>query len=214
MSVLLHLLLDDTTPAIGGTLIINGVLAGSGLIIGIYNDSLGLVGTTSTAADGSFLYTPPSPGTYFTSYTDGSSLAARSISHTNDGISTFDIVSGSDVTKPTITIMSPAPGTTIGPGTPLVFRYADDTGLRRPMPMAKIKQPDGKFKYELIHDGDNFTADYEGTKTVIQAAPPIWEYTVARKGGWTADIVYSGVKSGDGLQLVPFGTDKAGNELA
>lgn len=118
---------------------------------------------------------------------------------------------GADVTPPTITIVSPPPNSTIGPGTPLVFRYTDDQGLRRPMPMIKFRQPDDgtgipKYKYELIHDGDTFTPDYEGT--CIQLSPVQYEFTVTRKGGWNATLSYVGGSP----TLVPFGTDTGGNE--
>lgn len=118
----------------------------------------------------------------------------------------------SDPTAPTITIISPTPGAVIGPSTPLIFRYADDTDLRRPLPCAKIRQSDGQYKYELIHDGEDFTPDFQGTKEVIQASPPIWQFTVRRRGGWSSAITYEGVQAGDTLQLVPFGTDTSGNE--
>jgi hypothetical protein len=120
----------------------------------------------------------------------------------------------SDVTSPTITIVSPIPGTVIGPSTPLVFRYEDETGLQRPMPCIKFRQPGDppSYKYELIHDGVDFTPDYTGTKEIIQADPPIWQFTVRRKGGWTGTLQYHGVQPGDGFELVPFGTDTGGNE--
>jgi len=121
-----------------------------------------------------------------------------------------------DSTPPTITIISPTPGTVIGPSTPLVFRYHDETGLKRPMPCIKFKQPGdpSTYKYELIYDGVDFTPDYQGTLVVISASPPTWEFTVRRKGGWTATLSYYGVQTGDPLQLVPFGTDTGGNEPA
>lgn len=119
-----------------------------------------------------------------------------------------------DPVPPTITIISPPAGSTIGPSTTIVFRYEDDNMTRRPLPMFKIKQTDGTFKYELVHDGEDFTADYSGTKTVISAQnPSIIEFSVTRKNGWTVPIVYEGVgQGGDALQLVPFGTDASGNE--
>lgn len=119
-----------------------------------------------------------------------------------------------DVTAPTIQIVSPPQDTVIGQSTEIVFRYLDESSLRRPMPCIKIKQPDDSFKYELIHDGDNFTPDYTGVKSVVQADPPIWEYKVRRRGGWGATVAYHGVADGDELVLVPFGTDQGGNEPA
>lgn len=120
-----------------------------------------------------------------------------------------------DAGPPTITIISPAAGSVVGPSTRLVFRYEDDNALRRALPTIKIKQPGNPptYKYELIHDGDNFAPDYIGTRTVIQASgPQIIEFTVQRKGGWAATLPYSGVTSGDAFEMVPFGTDTAGNE--
>ena len=76
------------------------------------------------------------------------------------------------------------------------------------MPCSKFLQPDGSSKYELIHDGDDFTADYQGVRVIVQASPPIWEYTVTRRGGWGATIPYIGGSP----TLVPFGTDSSGNE--
>lgn len=125
--------------------------------------------------------------------------------------------SGNDTQAPTITIVGPPPGSAIGPGTPLVFRYSDNNAIRRAMPCVKIKQPGttAVYKYELIHDGENFTPDYTGTKTVIQAAnPQIIEFSVTRNGGWTSPITYYGVSGSDPLQLVPFGFDTGGNEPA
>ena len=92
----------------------------------------------------------------------------------------------------------------------IIFRYSDESGLRRPLPMARFQQPDGQFKYELIHDGDAFTPDYQGTKTVVQESPPIWEYAVNRRGGWGAVLPYHGGNP----TLVPFGTDTGGNETS
>lgn len=117
-----------------------------------------------------------------------------------------------DVSPPTITIISPSAGTTIGAGTPITFQYSDNYGFRRVMPCVKIQQPDGTMKYELIFDGQNFTPDYLGTFQVVQVFPPIWRFTVTRKGGWAAPIIYSGVAPGQQLQLVPFGVDVGGNE--
>lgn len=115
-----------------------------------------------------------------------------------------------DLIHPTLTVINPPAGSAIGPSTALVFRYADETGLRRPLPMVKFQQPDGSFRYELIHDGDNFTTDYQGSVNIIQASPPIWEFTVNRRGGWGATIEYFGGNP----ELIPFGTDTGGNEPA
>lgn len=119
---------------------------------------------------------------------------------------------GSDFTAPLLTVISPPPGSTIGPNTPIKFRYSDETGMGRPLPMFKFLQPeDGsgipKYKYELVHDGDNFTPDYDGVRTQISFLQ--YEYTVTRKGGWSATLQYVG---GSPI-LVPFGADTAGNEV-
>lgn len=189
------------------------------------------VQTTSTGA--SFDYTSTSPVEYSVDgggYTPSASspivLAGLSVAaHTitirvaadtaQKQTFSWSVVSGGgggDVVPPTITIISPTPGSIIGAGTPIVFRYSDETGLRRPMPMVKFLQPDDgtgipKYKYELIHDGDNFTPDFTGVKIVI-TPNQVYEYSVTRKGGWNKTLEYAGGSP----TLVPFGTDTGGNE--
>lgn len=119
-----------------------------------------------------------------------------------------------DATPPTITIISPPEGTAIGASQALVFRYNDENALHRPMPCIKIRQSDNTYKYELIHNGEMFMPDYSGTRVILQANPPIWEYTVRRRGGWTSTLEYQGVTPGEMITLVPFGTDEGGNEPA
>lgn len=136
-----------------------------------------------------------------------------SITLATDGViggGDINIFGSDDITPPVITIVSPPVGSVIGAGTEITFRYADETGLRRPMPMIRFMQANGQPRYELIHDGENFTQDYTGTKTIVQASPPIWEYKVSRKGGWAAPITYEGGSP----TLIPFGTDVGGNEPA
>lgn len=121
----------------------------------------------------------------------------------------FDIAlspAAGDVTPPTIVIIDPPTGSTIGPSTRLKFRITDNVAIRRALPMVKFTDPNtGKKHYELIHDGDNFTDDYEGTRTVISGG---FEYDVGRKGGWSAVIPHPGGSP----ELVPFAFDSSGNE--
>jgi len=167
------------------------------------------VGITFTSAGAfSFTQAPDDTRGYWAMY-DGAFTAQSALGQPS--VDTFDIVNGSvDVTLPTFTVMSPPPGSAIGEGTQLVFRYADNVELTRLMPMVKFLQPDATFRYELIHDGDNFTPDYTGSKTVVQASPPIVEFRVNRRGGWGATIQYTGGSP----QIVPFGVDTGGNEVA
>ena len=113
----------------------------------------------------------------------------------------------SDPNPPEIVIVSPLNGATIGPSTHLVFRMTDDVGIRRALPAIKFTNPDNTFHYEIIHDGEEFTSDYSGTRTAITGG---WEYDVVRKGGWTATISHTGGNPA----LVPFMTDTGGNEPA
>lgn len=112
---------------------------------------------------------------------------------------------------PTINIVSPLAGSTIGQSTKIIFQYIDTVPLRRAMPCIKILQPDGvSWKYELIHDGVNFTPDYIGTLTYV--SDTVTQFAVQRKGGWGANLTYAGVQPGTSFQMVPFGVDDAGNE--
>lgn len=114
----------------------------------------------------------------------------------------------SDSVPPTIQIVDPPAGTTIQPGQPITFRFFDNVAIRRALPMIRFTGPSGTFDdghYELIHDGDDFTPDYNGTRT---AYPGGWQFTVTRKGGWGAVIEHKGGSP----TFVPFGTDTSGNE--
>lgn len=131
------------------------------------------------------------------------------------GIATLGYYGGgqsSGGSPPVITVVSPTPGSTIGPSTTIVFNYQDNVGFANKLPCVKILQPDGvSYKYELIHDGVNFTPDYSGTMAQISVSPQIWQYSVNRKGGWTSTIQYAGVAPGGQLIFVPFGADTSGN---
>ncbi len=118
-----------------------------------------------------------------------------------------------DGERPTIIIVSPAVGSVIGQSTAIRFKFIDDVALRRPTPMIRFEKRDSlgallTYHYELIHDGEEFTPDYSGTRVAITGG---YEYiNVQRRSGWSGIIQHEGGSP----TLVPFGTDTGGNEPA
>lgn len=103
---------------------------------------------------------------------------------------------GEDSVPPEVAIISPTVGTSISRASKLKFDVTDDKGaFRRILPAVRF--PDGR--YELVHDGESFTPDYDtSTRVAISGG---YEYEVERNGGWR-----------DSPTLVLFAYDISGNE--
>ena len=97
---------------------------------------------------------------------------------------TWDVVSASgDTTPPIITIVSPAPGTSLLRFTPLVLRVTDNVALRRVFIFMRFADSE---VWETVHDGDNFSPTFptpDNTRTVI-TGPNGYEFNLLRLGGW------------------------------
>lgn len=184
---------------------------GSGITVDIFNASDERVATTTTIAGGTFTATVYDDTIlHYAVARQSASLRGRSDDFT-PGVGTVTIPFHPDITAPVITILDPPNGTAVGPSTRIKFRITDNVGFRRQLPMFRFptaEDPD-KYRYELIHDGEAFTPDYEGTRTAIAGG---FEFEVGRKGGWSATISYQGIQDGKPLQLIPFAYDTGGNE--
>lgn len=110
----------------------------------------------------------------------------------------FDTSTTADTTDPTVTLISPAEGTTLLPSTTVVVDVTDNSSFRR---VLLAIQFGGTGAPELAHDGDGFTTPYRGsTREVISGG---WRYTLARNGGWPA-----------ALRLDVYAIDAAGREAS
>jgi hypothetical protein len=87
---------------------------------------------------------------------------------------------GTDVTPPTITIVSPTVGTAITPTTPLIVDVADDVALRRVF--VSVAFP-ARGLEEVVHDGAAFAPVYadSSSRAVITNG---YRYTIVRREGW------------------------------
>jgi hypothetical protein len=183
---------------------------GSGIAVDIFNANDERVATTTTTAGGTFTTTVYDDSTlHYAVARQSATLRGRSDDFTPGvGIVTITF---SDLSAPVITILDPPNGAAVGPSTRVKFRITDNAAFRRQLPMFKFPTAEDptKFRYELIHDGEEFTPDYEGTRTTIAGG---YEFEVGRKGGWSANISYQGIKDGSQLRLIPFAYDTGGNE--
>ena len=85
----------------------------------------------------------------------------------------------------------------------------DQIGFRRLLPMFSYDDPvTERPRYEVIHDGETFTADFSGTRVAVtDGGLTGYEYDVKRTGGFP-------VAAGAAIRLVPFAFDSSGNEPA
>lgn len=116
-----------------------------------------------------------------------------------------------DSDSPTVVILDPPPGGPLAPRGAITFRIMDETGLRRALPMMRYYDATTtKWRYEVIHDGDDFTADFFGTReAVTDGGDTGYQYIVRRIGGWPRAPDADG---NDTVSLVPFAWDAGGNE--
>lgn len=103
-----------------------------------------------------------------------------------------------DFTAPNVANVSPANGTTIGPGTSISLDVTDAfPGLLRVVLIAKFSAA-----WELIHDGDSFGPLYSraSTRSSITGG---FRFVISRTGGWPSTPT-----------ILPLASDFAGNENA
>lgn len=106
-----------------------------------------------------------------------------------------------DVTPPTISNLTPTPGTTINSGDVIAFDVTDlSPGLAKVFIGVSFG---GSTEVILVHNGDVFVGSYTGSiRTAITNG---YHYQVQKTGGWPA---------GSSITMTPFALDKAGNENA
>lgn len=109
---------------------------------------------------------------------------------------------GPDVTTPTVSNVSPTPGTPISRSQPLFLDVTDNTGFRRILLVAFFDPNDGgDGQREVVHDGDQFAARYIALseRTVISGG---YRYRIRRaSGGWPSAPT-----------IIPYAIDTSGNE--
>ena len=104
---------------------------------------------------------------------------------------------GGDAVRPTISNVTPAPGS-ISYTQSISLDVTDDSGsLAKVLLVIQFTHQDAP---ELVHDGDVFTAPYQvgSTRTPITNG---YRYTLIRNSGWPASFT-----------LTPFALDASGNE--
>lgn len=113
-------------------------------------------------------------------------LAVRLTGACQEVVSRVDVVadasgSAGETIKPTVTIVSPTPGTTVYPDTPLVFDITDASGFSIIIPMVildPLKVP------EPTHNTEAFEPLYAASTRVAIVGG--FRYTLRRKHGWYA----------------------------
>lgn len=88
----------------------------------------------------------------------------------------YTVSNPSGLIVPTITNISPAPGTSLAATQSVVFDATDNTGLL----FAEIQVD--QIRREIVHDGDVFLDPYTFSSRVVITGG--WRYTVTRTGGW------------------------------
>jgi hypothetical protein len=88
-----------------------------------------------------------------------------------------------DEVAPEITNFVPDTDTSIRTETVLQFDITDETGLALVALLASM-EIDGAEVVEVIHDGDTFRGNYQGSSNTRTAISGGYRYTVKRDGGW------------------------------
>jgi hypothetical protein len=91
----------------------------------------------------------------------------------------YVIADPADETPPTVTVLSPEPGTPIGRNDEVVIRITDDVGLAS-APLYAIYDIIGLW--EVVHDGDDFSPPFGESKRIVIASG--YEFVLKRAGGW------------------------------
>lgn len=100
---------------------------------------------------------------------------------------------------PTVTNLTPAPGSNIVSTTALAFDVLDELDSFRRIIVA-VNMPSEKV-YEIIHDGDSFGPKYQNNANQRTTVTDGYRYIVERDGGWPASP-----------NLVVFAIDTTGEE--
>jgi len=94
------------------------------------------------------------------------------------------LVVTADTTPPTVTVVSPAVGTTISPTDALVIDVEDETSLQTSILMAKYLSAILPSPSEVIWDGSSFLYPFTGsTRSSISGG---WRYSITRTNGWSS----------------------------
>jgi hypothetical protein len=100
------------------------------------------------------------------------------------GVRWFEYTGASDTTPPTVTVVSPAVGTTISPTDALVIDVEDETSLQTSILMAKYLSAILPSPSEVIWDGSSFLYPFTGsTRSSISGG---WRYSITRTNGWSS----------------------------
>lgn len=92
-----------------------------------------------------------------------------------------------DITAPVLTPISPAPGTPIGPSTPLILQIQDNRGFALREVWARFGVTN---QWELVYGDGEFVAPYTGSSISTELGEPGVDYydrrtyTIVRTGGW------------------------------
>ena len=92
---------------------------------------------------------------------------------------------GGDVTPPVVNILNPVPGGALPVNGAVTFTVTDDSGAFALIPVW-VKLPNGTV--ELVHDGADFTAPYNGLSSVSSIALG-YSYSARRNQGWPEGVV-------------------------
>lgn len=84
-----------------------------------------------------------------------------------------------DPNIPTVSNVSPTPGTALTPSTPISFRVTDVEGLKRVVAMVRFEG-----RTEVVHDGEAFSANYTGPENTRTPRTGGFDFTILRNGGW------------------------------
>ena len=125
--------------------------------------------------------------------------APVAVKHTSVWLARNFSLAGSvrDTTKPTISNLNPAEGTTLAAEDSIEFDVTDETGLRAVVILASFADSD---RYEVVYDGDDFAPLYGGASTAEEISGG-YHFTVARTGGWPGAVTFK-----------PIAIDTSGNE--
>lgn len=92
----------------------------------------------------------------------------------------------SDITPPSVSDFSPAPGTPISVGSKVAFSVTDNLGAFSTVAVLALFPNLGI--YEVVHDGTAFGPAYSANG-IRQAIANGWRYTLLRDGGWPRDTL-------------------------
>lgn len=104
-----------------------------------------------------------------------------------------------DSTLPTVTDVTPTPGTPVARNAFISLTVSDEVALRRVVLIAKFST-----SWEVIYDGSGFAPGYAPRSTRTELVPGAsYRFRVRREAGWPEAPV-----------ILPIPTDTSGNESA